>query len=369
MLIKQLTINNFRNLQATTVDASPGFNIFYGSNGAGKTSLLEAIYMLGHGKSFRTSQQQHIIQHNTNELLLFALLGDLNTETPVGLQKTLTGQRSIKIAGEKARSLADLSNLLPLQLISTDSYRVFHEGPSTRRQFIDRGVFHVEPLFMPVWKTLQQSLKQRNAALKNKVGLREVSIWDNEIAEFSHTVDQYRKNYIHQLEPILKDQLALFLQEFALKVGYFRGWDNELSLQEVFQQNSQRDLALGYTYYGPQRADLIITTENTPVHNVLSQGQQKLASYALLLAQGILMKNLTNKQPIYLVDDLPSELDPKKRTLLTNALLELEAQVFISGITIKDLNDSINLEDSKVFHVEHGLITEAITSPEERILT
>lgn len=356
MPMTQLIINQFRNLIAVTIEPQTGVNIFYGQNGSGKTSILEAIYFLGLGRSFRTHLAQRIIHHDANQLLIFAQVCQGNQTQAVGVERSRQGEKRIRINGESITSLASLAKQLPLQLLTTESHRYFHDGPKPRRQYLDWGVFHVEPAFYAAWQQFQKALKQRNASLKNRLPLREVDIWNHEIVQLSAVFDYYRQNYVAQLQPILAHLLATVLPESDLHLRYFRGWSQEKDLASILADSFSRDQQLGYTQYGPQRADLQLYSGKIPVGDALSQGQQKLAAYALHLAQGILLQRLTAQNPIYLIDDLPSELDSEKRRFITSILTQLNAQVFITGITQFELADMLPGQSVQMFHVEQGQV-------------
>ncbi len=358
MSIDRLVMNDFRNILAATIEPLPGVNVFFGKNGSGKTSVLEAIYYLGLGRSFRTHLAHRIIHHDANQFLLFANLNQSSQMVPVGVERFRSGEKKIRLGGETLTSLALLAKKLPLQLLTPDSHRYFHDGPKLRRQFLDWGVFHVEQLFYLQWQDFNKALKQRNAGLKQQLPLGEMSIWDNEIIKSAALFDHYRKNYIAQLQPLLFDLLQSFLPSIDLHLRYYRGWSHERELAEVLTANLTRDQQLGYTQSGPQRADLQLYAGKVPAADHLSQGQQKLAAYALHLAQGVLMQKLTHRSPIYLIDDLPSELDPEKRRLVAEVLAKLQAQVFITGITIPELEDMVCINQAKTFHVKHGVLEE-----------
>ncbi len=357
MPIDQLLIDNFRNLIKIQLNPQPGINIFYGQNGSGKTSLLEAIYFLGLGRSFRSHLIQRIIHQHAEQFLLLAQLKQDHQTISIGMERSRHGDKRIRLNGEFIHSLAPLAQHLPLQLLTSDSHRYFHEGPKPRRQFLDWGVFHVEHGFYPHWILFQKALKQKNAGLKSNLPYSQIEIWDREIIPLAHLFDQYRKKHVESLQIIFAELINSFLPEIPLHLRYSRGWPEDKNLDELLITHRIRDQQLGYTYYGPQRADLTVYTEKTPVSDILSQGQQKLAAYALHLAQGILLQRLINRSPIYLIDDLPSELDSTKRKFVAEILSKLQAQVFITAINLHDLSEMIPLNEAQLFHVEHGQIT------------
>ncbi len=360
MPLSTLKITSFRNLDSVTLEPAPQFNIFYGDNGAGKTSLLEAIYYLGLGRSFRTHLTNRIIQHQADHFSVFAELDVSGNKIPMGLERQRDGGRRIRINGETANSLSQLAHHLPIQLMSAHSHRFFHEGPKIRRQFLDWGLFHVEQTFYPLWQQLQQVLKQRNAALKKQMPAKEIRIWDKELSVIADGIHLLRKKYIGTFEPILLELLTSLLPELCLELRYYRGWNKDRDLQEVLENNLQHELLLGYTQLGPQRADLQLHVGPIPAHDYLSQGQQKLAAYALHLAQGMLLRQLTTKNLIYLIDDLPSELDLDKRRHIIEILTKLNSQIFITTILKEGLSDLPGHRDieKSMFHVKHGMITD-----------
>ena len=246
---------------------------------------------------------------------------------------------------------------MPLQLMSTTSHRLFHEGPKRRRQFLDWLLFHVEPSFLNLWQMHQRTLKQRNAALKNKQSRPAVLAWDAQLCALSDEIDHHRAQILEEIKPTLFLMLEKLLPECALTLTYSRGWPADQTLQACLNDGFSRDRALNYTYYGPQRADFQLLCQDVPIQDHLSQGQQKLAAYALALSQGQFIKYRIKRAPIYLIDDLPSELDPEKSEILLGTLKALDAQVFITSITSAPLESLTTPVDSQLFHVKEGDIT------------
>jgi DNA replication and repair protein RecF len=352
MDIARLEITQFRNLSTARVEPEPGFNIFYGLNGSGKTSLLEAIYFLGLGRSFRSHLLSRIIQHNTQSFSLFSSLIAANGQSiAIGIEKQQSNKTKIKIGGAVVDSSAELARLLPIQLINIDTFQLINAGPKYRRQFIDWGVFHVEHNFFSSWKKMQRALKQRNAALRSQQPVEQVVAWNEEFVIASLEVEQLRQTYFEQLTPVFLELLAQLIDMPNLSITYSQGWDGERHLREILAGGIHRDYQLGYTQYGPQRSDVVIKIDNVLAEEVLSRGEQKLVVCALRLAQGILLRKLTEKRCVYLVDDLPSELDKRRCSSVLAALEKLQAQVFLTCVGV----DNIEAE-GKRFHVEQGEI-------------
>ena len=356
MPIKSLSTYSFRNLIEVSLEFGPRFNIFYGDNGAGKTSLLEALFYISRGRSFRTSLTNRIIHHSANQFVLFLEFEKDAGTCPVGIERHKDGSKRIRVDGKEIQSISALAKLLPIQFMSTKSYQYFTDGPKLRRQFMDWGVFHVKHEFMNDWQQIQQILKQRNAAIKKRLSFQEITAWDKEFSHFAERITQNRSEYLETLKPNIEKLLSELLPDLSMSLRYQRGWNKETPIEEILKSNIESDIRIGYTQSGPHRADLQLYVKNTPAADYLSQGQQKVASYVLYLAQGITHHQLTGAPPIYLIDDLPSELDSTRRKKVMDVLSELNGQVFITGITIEDLDDVIHCKESKMFHVKQGQI-------------
>jgi DNA replication and repair protein RecF len=318
--------------------------------------VLEAIYLLGHGRSFKSSLTGRIIQNECNELFVHGrFLNPDQFELPVGINKQRDGSTEVKIGGQSGQKISQLAQVLPLQLIHPEGFDLLTDGPKHRRAFIDWGVFHTEPQFYDAWNRLKRLNKQRNALLKNARSYRELSYWDRELAELAERISHWRAQYIEQMRETAEQICRHFLPEFDIQLTYYRGWDKQTPYRTLLESNFERDQHLGYTFSGPNKADLRIKVNGTPVEDVLSRGQLKLMVCALRVAQGQHLTQVTGKQCIYLIDDFASELDSQRRERLASCLKQTGAQVFVSSITASQVTDMQD-KNSRMFHVEHGKI-------------
>lgn len=363
MPINSLRIKDFRNLQQIElVPCSPGLNIIYGNNGSGKTSLLETIYYLGLGRSFRSSTAMRLIRSETDRFNLFAhILSDNERRIPIGIERELNGATRLRIAEKDISQITELAYLLPIRLINSQSHNVFEAGPVFRRKFLDWGLFYQSDNFLPCWRNYERVLKQRNAVLRDRLSKRELDPWTDELVRYGLEFDTLRRAYVEALTPYILEIAETLLPISNLEICYQPGWSENRDFSAVLADHYQEELRAGYTLYGPHRADLDIKIKGVSAKHFLSRGQQKLLICAMILSQGKLVAKYANKGLIYLVDDLPSELDLQSRQQLISLLSNQRSQIFITAIesdTISDFLTKNSDQPMKVFHVEHGNVVE-----------
>lgn len=352
-MLSFLSLSHFRNIQELAVDLSPGLNLFYGTNGAGKTSVLESIYYLLHGKTFRSTAKDNLIRSTAPSLAVFARLkskdGSIYT---VGIEKLKAGKQSIKLNQDRVGSISKISRLLPLKLITSLPQSLLLNGPQARRSFLDWGLFHVKQDFFLLWKAYSKAISSRNSLLKLKIFDDELDYWENKIVELGTILHEQRLEHVQDLTAAFA-QLDTIGQQLQpnIQFSYNSGWDNELTLKEALQSCRGKDMALGYTSIGPHRADLLVLYQGIPAAEYLSAGQLKLLSYRMHLLQGNVLHQQLNQAPVFIVDDLSAELDQDNVSAVLDAMHAIGAQQIIT--TLEPLPA---LSSTSMFHVEHGAI-------------
>ena len=358
MSLLRLDITDFRNISSVKIELeTKQFNFFYGSNASGKTSLLEAIYYLSRGRSFRTHCSHHLINHSAEKLSLFAKIQiNGNQTTLAGIERKQDNVK-VRVAGQDNSSIKDLLELLPTLLINTHSFQLLEGGPLFRRKYLDWITFYINPAFLSAWKRYERALKQYNAALRERKTKGELEGWRIELIKSGLVLDQLRRETVAALLPFLESILKEVITIPDLKLSYYPGWDERFSFEETINQGMEKDYYAGYTQYGPHRADFKITINRMHVKDILSRGQQKLFICAMIVAQGAMMDGLLKRKPIYLMDDLPAELDSHNQVHLMNLLTKQNAQVFVTTV---ERNELINAFPTsiKMFHVEQGNVKE-----------
>src|SRR5271169_1672089 len=231
MSIRRVQVTDFRCLQSAALDFDPRFTLVSGPNASGKTSLLEALYVLGRGRSFRTRRLEHLIGHGAERFVVFGEVDTPTRRVPMGVEGSRTGIRA-QIDGDKPTSLAELALMLPVQIIDPEVHHLIDEGPSRRRRFLDWGVFHVEPIFVGHWQRYQQALKQRNAALKSRQPRTMVSVWDGELLRYGELLSAARARYVAALGGQALT-IGRHLLGMELALSYRTGWPKDQGMAEA----------------------------------------------------------------------------------------------------------------------------------------
>jgi DNA replication and repair protein RecF len=372
--LTQLQINQVRNLQHIRLSDLRKVNVFFGCNGSGKTSVLEAIHLLGMARSFRGNSIKSLITHDASSCTVFGTAtsvpqrpdapGSLVPLLPLGVQRNRIGEAQIKVGGKPVRTVAELASLLPLQVITADSFGMLTGTPGVRRQFLDWGVFHVEQKFFGAWQRFQRGIKQRNNLLRRgKIAEHELAVWTRDLANNGEAINEFRKNYFRILSPRFKEIMAQLAPSLgSVELRYQQGWDRHMSYLDALFHGRSTDLEHGYTHSGPQRADIRVMVGGHLAAETLSRGQQKLVICALKLAQGQLMTQLGRGQCTYLIDDLPSELDHHHSRLVCELLAGMESQVFITCVDREEIRSVWPpASELTMFHVEHGNVSRYAT--------
>lgn len=355
MRLTRCTVRNLRILAAATLEPGPGMNLVVGANASGKTSLLEAIYLLGRGRPLRQRHADRLIRDGSDQL---QVSGEIELASgrrrPIGVARGVAGLQ-LRLDGQQVRSALDLSLALPLQYIHPDIHQLVQAGPGLRRQFLDRGVFHVEHDFLATWRRYQRALRQRNAALKGGGSAR---AWDAELALQGERLDAMRVRYLDGLAPFVRQNGALLLARDDIAISYRRGWSSSQSLAAALDEAAAVDRRQGFTGRGAHRCDFALTLAGAAIQERVSRGQQKLLLCALQLAQAQLQRQRTGHAGLLLIDDLPAELDLRHRARLLDAAAALATQVFVTAtdLTLVD-HASAQADSTRVFHVEHGVVS------------
>ncbi|MGH8060618.1 MAG: DNA replication/repair protein RecF [Pseudoxanthomonas sp.] len=358
MHVIRLTASGLRRFDSASIAPAPGLNLITGDNGAGKTSLLEALHLMAYGRSFRGRVRDGLVRTGAEAVEIFVEWqeGPEARHRRAGLRHT--GQSWVgRLDGESVSQLGELCAALAVVSFEPGSHALVTGGGEPRRRFVDWGLFHVEPGFLPLWRRYARALKQRNALLKSGAGGQQLDAWDHELAEAGEPMTRHRRQYLEQLQTrllVVAGDLVPALG--ASSIEFQSGWrSSELSLADALLLARDRDRGVGYTTVGPHRADWRIDYAAHPQREALSRGQAKLSALSALLAQAEDYAQRRGEWPIVALDDLASELDRNHQRRVLQRLLGSGAQVFVTGTEPPSALAELEVAPS-LFHVEQGLI-------------
>lgn len=348
-----------RNLENFHLEPHPKLNIIYGENAAGKTSLLEAIYFSGTGKSFRTSATQNIISFGDDTAWIKALIRSCSTRFTdnISITRHRNTKTVFKVNNRASASISEIARTLPIQAIHPETYQLITGSPVIRRTFLNKGCFYIDETFIKTWKRYNLALKQRNAHLRGKTQPQVLTAIEKELQESGTLIDRIRQNFIATLNNKLSENRKIWPHP-KLRLLYQRGWSSSVELAESLHDSRKADIKAGYTSPGPHRADMILQFEGQNVKDFFSRSQLKLASITLLIIQLDIIQDATHKDCVLLIDDLSSELDSLSRDNLLNEVHDSRHQCFLTSLQKDDFNQS-NPMNHKMFHVKHGRIIES----------
>lgn len=348
-VIAEVQLASFRCFESVTVQPGPGFNLIAGANASGKTSLLEALFFLGRGTSFRAARAETAIHFGGDRATLFARLG-AGIATRVGLEISRADGLAVRVDGAPG-TRADLARALPVQLLDPSSHELVSGAPAGRRQFLDWGVFHVEPTFLPAWQRYRRALQQRNAALRTR-NPAAAWVWDDTLVTEGALVDACRRRCLEQLQTRVA-RVGERLLAADIELAHLPGWTDGTPLADSLLANRDRDLQMATSTTGPHRSDLRVSVRNRRAKDTVSRGQEKLVAAALTLAQLELVAESRQQTVVLLVDEPGADLDREHLTRLLAAVATAPAQTFV---TFLDPAAVTLPSGAQAFHVEHGSV-------------
>lgn len=360
MRIDSLRVSFFRRFVQAEQTLHPRLNVFVGPNAAGKTSLLEAVYVACRGQSFRARKLEEAIQDTQSAANVSLQIAE-QLESPLvswsaGFQR---GELQVLRLGQ-AVTRREQAAALPLVLVDRQLHRVFEDAPIYRRRYVDWGLFYVEQSFYGQWRRYERALAQRNAALRSKAGVTAIQVWDVELAASGSALHALRLAHCEQLQRQARHWIQQLLNSERFTLELRPGWDQSQPLAVYLAANLERDRALGYTVGGPHRAELRVRFEEHEARSFVSRGQQKMLAVAMTLAQASLVAEVTTQFPVFLLDDIEAELSIEWQRKLVAALMNYPGQSLATSLEWKDSlapKSAIPPKDFAVFHVEHGRIS------------
>lgn len=362
MRLERLRIEGLRIVEFAELAPDRPISLITGANGAGKTSILEALHLLAYGRSFRSPSREVLIRDDAAQLSVFA---EVRATADARLQRlgmVCSGSKyQAKIDGETVPGLGALLRLFPMVCFEPGSHALISGTSERRRRFLDWGLFHVEQDFNDLWRQHQRSLRQRNALLKHHADAATLDPWDSELARSGTQLHELRQRYVEQLVPFINGIASRLMPEAGTAtVTYRSGWRSDReTLREALFAARQRDALLGHSTVGPHRANWEIVFDRLPQRESFSRGQEKLSALICVLAQAAHFSDRLDQWPLIALDDLASELDREHQERVLREVSTCGAQIWITGT---DAPAGLAQAEGRIdrFHVEQGKVSRLV---------
>lgn len=362
MRIKQLELHAIRNVAHAALELGDT-NLFVGPNGSGKTSVLEAVHLLAHGRSFRGGSASSLIRRDEPQAVVRAIgRTQLGEDTELAIARSRSGSTTLKVNGDTAPRIADSARLLPVQTLLPGVSELVFGAPGDRRAWLDWGLFHVEPDYFDTLRRFQRALSQRNAVLRSleSVSAADSALgpWEEAFLDLAEAVSRYRADYVKSIERSIVQTLEEIMPGMAVSIAYRTGWKQGQSLRDSLVHGRDHEVKLGVTRFGPHRGDLDLRCDDYNAAATLSRGQGKVTACLMKLVQAQHVSEITGRPTVLLVDDLAAELDSSFAERVFTALASHQGQVLVTATDAERSGWRTSRQDS-VFHVEHGAIKPA----------
>ncbi len=376
MKIKELKLLYFRNYTSLNIDTHPSLNIFFGDNANGKTNIIESIFCLSLGKSYRTKSDNECIMFGETAAAMSCVLNKNNKNLDIMLGISNKG-KSAKIAGVKKSKLTEFVGELNVVLFSPEDLQIVKGSPSLRREFINREFYQFSRIYHKYHLMYQHLLKQRNSYLKDmkknpkdEISLTYLETLTIQLVKIAMYITRERVSFVEDIAKLAyENMLNISNGNEILEIKYKSSILDALGISsvsdakfseenivELMMKKSLDDIMRGNTKIGPHQDDLEFFINNLEARTYASQGQQRSIVLSLKLSEIHYLKQKTGDTPVLLLDDVLSELDKNRQLKLLEAIDE-NVQTFITTPSITDIKEDL-LEKAKVFKIDKGTIGE-----------
>lgn len=345
MHLKELALKQFRNISSQTVTLNPEFNFIHGRNAQGKTNIIEAIYYMAELKSFRTSNRHDLVQHNQDFASIQGVFEKDDMSWDIQIHLSHDG-RKILLNQKAPKSRKDYYEMIPLILFEPKHIYLFRDSPSKRRDYLNRALYLQDASFLKLIRDYEKVITQKNRALKDRMDASLIDVWNDQLVDLGSQIIQLRFQWFHQLESLLADeyqQLSHSGERFrldyqpgqGLAAEFVSGAVPELSeiqqaLQDKLAEKRYAESERRESLVGPHRDDFVAFFDERHVGQYGSQGENRSAIIALKLAQLKMFAQKYQKTPLFLLDDVASELDEHRCQYLFSYLRDEQTQVFLT---------------------------------------
>ena len=353
MNIELLRAGNLRCFEHVSFEPGPGINWLIGPNGTGKTTLLEAAYMLSHGRSFRAGGRTAPKRQGASEYSIYAeARRSGRPKARLGLTRKDDSWVG-RFNGENLAHLAPLFEACPVVYFGPESQTLILGPAEERRAFLDWSVFHVEHTSLGLWKSWRRALRQRNALLRQGAPSTHFPPWEHDLGRLAQEIHVLRARCLVGLERHIAHEATALVPELGrAHIDYRPGWDVQSGLENQLAETRDQDREAGFTRYGAHRADWTLMFQEVAKREHLSRGQAKAAALACTLALTRWLKSSLGDYPLLCLDDLESELDEPHAARVVRWLREIPVQCWLTATRAP--NSTHLAANARVFHVKHS---------------
>ena len=353
MWIKKIKIYNFRNYKNEEINLEKNINIFYGKNAQGKTNIIEAIYLCGLGKSFRTNKDKEMIKLNENNSFVEVEYEKSDRDGKIKIE--LENKKNIYLNNIKLKKLSELLGNLNVVIFTPDDINILKGGPENRRRFLNIMISQLRPNYLNVLNLYKKTIEERNNYLRlikeeNK-SEELLDIWDEKLAEYAEKIVNYRKEFINKISnKIVEIHKNITNNNEEIKIEYLTDCEKKENYLNLLKQRRKLDVIKGFTTKGIHRDDFVIYINGNQVNVYGSQGQNRTVMLSLKLSELQIIYDEIGEYPILLLDDFMSELDKERRkNFLENIKNNQVVITCTEKLNLENLNYlEYNVSDGKI---------------------
>lgn len=362
MILKKLTIFNYKNIREAQLDFSPKINCFVGNNGMGKTNIIDAIHYLSFCRSITTPTDSYLINHDSDFFMLEGEYDNEGKEERIFCGMKRGTRKHIKRNKKEYKRLSEHLGLIPAILISPSDTALADGSSENRRRMMDFVISQYNPAYIDALTRYNNALQQRNVLLKSEeiTDLSLMELWEEEMAREGEKVYGMRRDFIEHLQPAFQDIYLRVSKEHELPEMKYISHCQRGSLLDVIRRDRHKDLAIGYSLHGVHRDDIEMTIDGFPLRREGSQGQLKTFVIAMKLAQfSLLCHTASSTTPLLLLDDIFDKLDRERVEQIIDLVSgDSFGQIFITDTNLANIDTILrkSKHEYRLFTIREGVI-------------
>lgn len=351
MNVKNITLNNFRNIKNLSLEFDCEINVICGENAQGKTNIIEALWLFSGAKSFRNTKDTDFIKFGEKKAKIYTEYNYLGVENTA--QINFEEKRTAFYNEKKLKNTSNLAGKYNAVIFTPSDLNIITDGPEKRRRFLDISIGQLYPNYIEILRSYNRAVMQRNRLLKDyrydKTLYVMIEVFEKEICDMGNKIINYRKRYVD----ILKNYVNSIYYEISggrekIVSEYINKNGENITLEEL-EKSREKDMYTASTSIGPHRDDINFNINGISARNYGSQGQKRSAALSLKLAGAEVIKEISGEYPICLLDDVMSELDENRQNYILNHIRNWQ-----SFITCCDTSNIKNLKEGKVIKIKNG---------------